>query len=879
MKHQTPPHWMMKFFRWFCREELCEAVEGDLLALYIERRGRMSAFRASTWYFINVITFIQPFAIRKGRLSPVSNTSSMFINHLKIGFRLMAKRLTYSSINVLGLAIGLSAVILIALYIKDELSYDRFHSKGSDIVRVTYRLETPNATRTGAKLPFPIKEVLKSDYPEVTKVARFYHWGGDTPLLSRGSEKHTEDGLYFAENDVFDVFDFELVSGNRSTLLTDPRSIVLTEKLAAKYFGDQDPIGEVVRYKNEDNLVVTGVLKDVPDNSHITFDALLPIELQRQRWMGWGKYTYDLEKDWNWAAAWVYVQLPSAVDRPVFEEKLQAIADEYINSEEQDGFSLEIQSLFDIHLRSDKSAEPRANGNLTQVYGFGIVAALILFIACINFVNLTSAQANERLKEVGLRKIMGAGKTHLVTQFITEALILVTIASLIALILAIISLPFFNQFMEKSLRISIDDLPFLALLIAIAFGVALLSGLRPSLAVIRINAAQRFNLMKSKQRFSKSMVIAQFIVCNLLFTGILVVKSQLDFLQNKDLGFDKELVLILRHGKNLSFDQEAVFVNELAAIPAVQRMHRGYTAGTKGFTNTFKIVGSDDDDTYSLGIKWIGEGFTEMFDLNIIAGRNFNDSIASDLESGILINASTAETLGWSVEESIGQKLSFLPGGASEPQVINVIGVIADANFESLYDPVLPSVFRRTSSSVGGEVSIRLASGQDLLTTLDKIETVWDSVIPEWPFEFTFLDEQIQTQYVKEERLSSAIRYFTILAILIACSGLFGLASFAVQQRTKEIGVRKVLGASISSIFALVSRHFIILIGVSFLLSIPMGYLLFTRWLDDFAYRIEIGPGVFLIAGITSMIMVIIAVGSQSLQAANRDPVETLRYE
>lgn len=884
MNEQLPPIWIRKFFTWFCREELHDTVEDDLITLYSRKRRHMSALKANTWYFFTVLTFLQPFALKQiqnNHLNPID----MFYNNLKIGVRFMKKHITYSAINVLGLAMGLSAVTLISLFIIDELSYDKFHVQGENIVRLTYKLETPNSNRQGAKLPFPTKEVLTSGYPEVIDVVRFYHWSGDTPLLAYGDQKHTEEGIYFSEPDVFKVFDFDLIKGNPTTALANPRSIVITEKMAAKYFGYEDPMGKVMRYKNENDLVVTGVLKDVPENSHITFDFLLPIELQRQRWLEWGQgqSTYDLEKDWNWAATWVYALIHTNTELTTFESELQAIARDHLNTDEQGGFSIEVQPLYDIHLKSDKSAEASANGNLTQLYSFGAIAALILFIACVNFINLSSAQAGKRLNEVGLRKVMGAKKGQLIAQFFAEALLLVSISALLALALAYTSLPYFNNFTAKSLSISLYDQPFFMLLIAIVFGVALLSGLRPSLAAIRVQAIEgignKFGFIQSKQRFNRAMVIVQFVICNLMIIGILVVNNQLDFLQNKDLGFDKEQMLVLRHGRNLSGPQFDAFKNKMAAIPSVQNINRGYVAGTRAYTNTFKIVNDANTDTYSLGIKWIGEGFTDMYGLDVVAGRNFDENSKTDLKSGILVNESAIKALGWSIDESIGNELSFLPGGASQPEKIRVIGVLADANFESLYDPILPSVFRRTESSVGSEVTLKLVDSGNLSNSLDQIEAVWASVIPEWPFEFSFLDDQIESQYIKEERLTSAIQYFTILAIFIACMGLFGLASFDAQQRTKEIGIRKVLGASMRSIFMLISKRFLWLIGLALLLSTPVGYYLFDLWLQDFAYRVEIGPVVFLSAAIISLIITIVAVGGQSLKAASRHPSDTLRYE
>lgn len=873
----------MRFFRWFCRQDLADAVEGDLLELY-ERKVLSGGRLKANWYFIvYTLSFFQPFAFKRQREQYAQlNGFHMFYNNLKIGLRIIKKYKAYAFINILGLAAGLSAFLLMALFVMDELSYDRFHSKSDRIVRVSYELQTPNATRQGAKIPFPIKQVLADNYPEVEAVARFYYWDGDTPLLAYGEQKYTEPGMYFGESSIFSVFDFEMLRGNPETALADPRSIVLTESMATKYFGSEDPVGKTMRYKNEDDLVVTAILKDIPENSHITFDFLLPIELQRQRWMGWGQYTYDLEKDWNWAAAWVYTLLTPGTELNSFEDKLQAIAAEHLNTEDQSGFSLEVQPLADIHLKSDKSAEARANGNITQVLSFAAIAVLILFIACVNFINLTSVQTNQRFKEVGLRKVMGARRKQLVAQFLTEALMTVSLSSLIALGIAFGTLPYFNRFTNKAITFDGQNMLLCLALIAFVLLITIMSSLRPAVLVLRLKAVQglanRFGALRSKQRFSKSMVVGQFMVSNLLVIGILIVNSQLSYLQNKDLGFDKENMVLLKLAKNLSKSQYELFENTLANNPDVRNMNRGYVAGTRAYTNTFKVVGSGSDENYSLGIKWLGTGFLDMFGLEIIAGRDFDESVQTDIKSGILINESAAKALGWEVEESVGKTLSFLPGGASQPDEIRVIGVIADAHFESLYDPVLPSVFRRTESSVGGAVTLSI-SANNRAATLASIEKVWNEVIPQWPFEYEFLDNIIEAQYVKEERLASAVQYFTLLAIFIACLGLFGLASFSVQERTKEIGVRKVLGASIMSIFGMVSKRFVWLVVISFLLSTPLGYFLFDQWLQDFAYRIDIGAGFFLIAGLSSILIAALAVGGQSLRAATVNPVKTLRHE
>lgn len=878
-----PPKWMMRFFRWFCRRDLADAVEGDLLELY-KRKALSKGRRKANWHFIiYTLSFFQPFAFKRQREQYAQlNGFHMFYNNLKMGFRIIRKYKAYAFINILGLAAGLSAFLLMALFVKDELSYDHFHSKGDRIVRVTQRLESPNAVEESAKVPFPVRQVLVDKYPETEEVARFYHWEGDTPLLAYKNQRHSESGIYFADMNILQVFDFELVRGNRETALSDPRSIVLTERVATRYFGSDDPMGKVMRYKNEDDLVVTGILKNIPDNSHIAFDVLLPIELQRQRWLGWGAYEYDLEKDWNQPVAWVYALLAPGTELGEFETKIQAIAEEHLNDEDQSGFSIQVQPLFDIHLKSDKPGEARANGNMTQVWSFGTIGLLILLIGCVNFINLNAVQMNQRLKEVGLRRAIGARKNQLIAQFLTEALGTAWLASLVAVAIAMATLPVFNEFTNKAMSFHGQNLKLCLGLMGFVLLIAVLSSLRPSMLLVRFKEGQVLTngsgAARRKQRFSKVMIIGQFMVSNLLIIGILTVNNQLNYLQNKDLGFEKGNMLVLPLAKNLTNNQFQVLNDRLAANPGVAGLNRGYVAGTRSRTRSFKVMDEGNEAIYSLGLKWVGAGFTEMFNLEMVAGRGFDESRQTNLGSGVLMNAAAARLLGWQPEESIGKSLTFLRGRRRDPEHLRVIGVIADAHFENLYEPVVPSIFKRTTSGVGDQVTINIAE-KNLGQTLASIEAVWDDISPQWPFEYEFLDKTIEAQYVKEERLASAVKYFTIIAIFIACLGLFGLASFSVQERIKEIGVRKVLGASLMSIFGMVSKRFLWLVAISFLLSTPIGYYLFDQWLQDFAYRIDIGVGVFLMAGLASIVIAVLAVGGQSLRAAMVNPVKTLRYE
>ena len=882
---KLPPKWAMRFFRWFCRKDLADAVEGDLLELYQRKAAQYGRWRANLFFTWHALSFFQPFAFKRqheqyAQLNPVH----MFFNALKIGYRFLSKHKTYTTINVLGLAMGISAFVLMGLFVVDELSYDKFHSDGERIVRIGYHMETPSASRKVARLPFPMKAELLNKYPEVEQVARFYHSSFDLAVLAYGDRKYTEADIYFGEPDIFEVFDFDLKRGNPATALSDPRSIVLSQEMANKYFGDEDPIGKVMRYKNEDDLVVTGILEDIPENSHIRFDFLCPIDLQRQRWMGWGQFTYDLELDWNWAGAWVYATLSPGTPLEAFTEKIQAIADEHFNQDNKALFTLVVQPLWDIHLKSDMSNEASTGGNITQVYVFASVAVLILLIACINFINLSTAQATRRTREIGLRKVMGAQRKQLLLQFMAESVMVVLTAVLIAMVLVGLTLPVFNDFTNKSLDFThLGDVTLIPILVLVILLIAVISGGYPAMQITHINPVQGlksgFSSVGSRRRFNKGLVVGQLVVSNLLIIGVLVVKDQLSFIKNKDLGFDKEHVLVIEHGKNISKEQYELFHNGLSANPIVKGVSQGYVAGTRAFTNTFEQVGDDKEQSFVLGIKAISSDFKDVYGLEMARGRNFDKGILSDTDQkNVLINQTAAEALGWELGESIGKQLTYLAGGNTQKDTVTVVGVMKDANFESLYNPVMPSVFRFIDN---GDISIKL-EGTNLLALNESIKSIgatWDEVVPNLPFEYKFLEQEIDKQYVKEERLGKAIQYFGLLAVFIACLGLFGLIAFSTQQRTREIGVRKVLGASARSILTLLTRNFLIMVGISLLISVPVGYYLADLWLRDFTFSVGISPLIFVLAGLLSVLIALLSIGGQSMRAANMNPVKTLRHE
>jgi putative ABC transport system permease protein len=883
---KAPPKWAMRFFRWYCHKDLVDGMEGDMLELYKRRNEEKGTPYANMMFVLNVIRFFQPFAIKqeskfKYRLAKMD----MLFNYLKIAYRNLRKSKVFTAINVFGLAIGISGFVLMMAFVLNEMSFDKFHTKADRIYRLTYTYESNGGTRQIAKVPYPIKPIMLSDYPEVESLVRFYRNSLDVTTVRFEEKNFTEEDILFVDPEVFEIFDFKLEVGNPKTALEQVNSIVMTRAAAFKYFGNEDPMGKIVEYKNGDKLEVTGIMYPIPDNSHIKFDMLVPLELQRQRWMrGGGNNLYDLEQDWKWSGALTYILVKEGASFESFNAKFYDSGKDFFGRDDKTEFTFSGFPLEDIHLYSHMSGEMEINGNVSQVIGFGVIALLILVIACINFINLSTARSAQRAKEVGLRKVMGALKPQLVTQFISESMIISFLATGFGILLVELIMPYFNQFMEKDLSIPYFEHP--AVIPSIVIGsvlIGLLSGLYPAYYLSRFQPSQTLKGSigsdgRGNVRVRRLLVGGQLIISNLLIISILVVQAQLNFLKNKDLGFNKDQVMVLKHGTKID-DVFDLFNARILTVPSVEAANLGYVAGKRAFTQTFKVDGQDIEAGKSMGIKYVSYDFAKMFDLDVVEGRFFSKLMVTDSANAMILNESAVKQFGWTNEQALGKQFSFIGGSDNKTKFEGkIIGVLKDANFESLYQPIKPSVFK---ISQWGDISIKLnvSSGNELRAAIEDIEEVWDEIAPTWPFEYSFLDQELEAQYAKEDRLGRTVKYFTLLAIFIACLGLFGLASFTVQQKTKEIGVRKVLGASIYSILLLISKSYLPLIIISFLVATPLGYLLVNRWLQDFEFRITITPSFFVIAGIISMGIAGLAISSQSLKAATSSPTKTMRYD
>jgi len=763
-------------------------------------------------------------------------------------------------------------------HISQELSYDSMHGKSERIARLVYEAKSETETKGIAKLPFPVKAKLLNAYPQVEKVVRLYSntWLNSFSRIQVGSQAFMEKNFFFTDPEFFEVFDFELIKGNPATALSKTESIVLTESMAHKYFGDADPIGKIIRYQNTVDLEVTGVVNDPPQASHIHFNFLAPVQLQRVIWKVAVNNYYDLEEDWNWSGAWTYLLLKEGTDIALFERQIQSIPAQFMAPGKSRDIRFFTQPLRDIHLHSSLLLEVEPNSSVTQVIGFVGIVFLILIIAIVNFINLSTARATERAKEVGLRKVVGANRYQLIGQFLAEAILVTSISILIAGLLAELLLPLFNTLLATPVSIDFKDWRLLALLAGSAVIIGVVAGAYPALY---LSAQQPVRTIKGliekpstgNLAVRNVLVVLQFSITTFLIISILVIRNQISFMSEKNLGFDKEQIVILTNGNQLRGYES--FRQQLLALGPVRDVYRGYIPGESGMSNTFEVEGRDE--SLSLGLNYVADNFTSMFNLRIMAGRNFKADL-SDTTKSALLNESAVRLLGWTHESAINKKISFIGGSDNKTRYeLQVVGVINDANFQSLHREIRPQVFM---NDTWGNIAMKIDPNQWVSTSKD-VAALWNNFAPDWPFDFVFLSENFASLYANEQRLSNVITFFAIIAICIASMGLIGIVSLTTQYRSREIGIRKVLGATNMSIWFLISRSYLVLLIAAFLLSLPFSYYYSENWLQNFAFRIKLSPILFVIGGALVVLIATISVSWQSLRASRQNPTQLIRQD
>ena len=780
----------------------------------------------------------------------------------------MIRHKTFSLINISGLAIGMACCLLITIFVQDELSYDRFHENADRIYRIA---SEENRRGVIANYPFVfsgIPPILQSDYSEVLDYVRFDP--RENVLISSEDKEFYEERLFYTDASVFDMFTFPLLKGDPKTALKEPYSLVLTQKMADKYFRGVDPVGQTLTVDNEKDYKITGIMENVPRNSHIKFDCLASIATLEAQDPRYGKL-------WAWNC-YTYLLLPKDYSYPDLESKFPDFIRRHRGEKAVEAYTFYLQPLTRIHLHSHLGFEIEANGDIRYVYIFSAIAFFILLIACINFMNLSTARSAKRAKEVGLRKVLGAERSRLIKQFLGESLALSLVALPAAVALIELFLPAFNTLTGKELRIDYfgNSVVFLGL-IGILLFVGILSGTYPAFFLSAFRPAAvlkgRLKTGAGSSLFRKILVVVQFSISIVLIAGTIIITNQLDFIRDKKLGFDKDHVIVIpvmRSGIGHNFE---TFKRELLQSPNVQSVS-GSTS-VPSFVPTRSVFipeGAEEGQRLTLRNVLLDIDFIQTFGMEIKEGRDFSRDFATDAKEAFIVNEAAVQEFGW--ESAVGKKLIDLEGPRG-----SVIGVVKNFHFRSKHQKIEPLVFSLLPSSrYVYLISVKI-NPSNIRDTLSFLKSQWEKFSPEWPFEYFFLDDNYDRLYKSEERLRHVFLTFTFLGIFIACLGLFGLAAFTTEQRTKEIGIRKVLGASVPNILILLSKEFTKWVVLANVIAWPIAYFAMNSWLRNFAYRISIEWWMFILAAVLVLVVALCTVGFQAAKAALANPSDALRYE
>ena len=817
----------------------------------------------------------------------------MIANYFKIIYRNLIRSKTYSLINILGLSVGLSVCLIILEYVNFEKSYDRFHPQSNTIYRVILGSESAGQINWDAANFAPTAPALKNDFPEVVEYVRI------TPeyfgvVLNYHEKVFEEKKVYYADSTFFNFFGYKLLTGNSRTALQEPRSIVLSLTLAEKYFGaksswKESPVGQMILVNNTESYTLTGIMEDTPANSHLKFNALISFTTFIQQ--------NDPTKEWGWNDFYTYIKLNPGVDYAAFEAKLGSFILKYKGKDCEDRMAM--QPIEDIHLQSNVGYELEANGSSQSVYLLSAIALIILIIAWVNYVNLSTARSENRAKEVGIRKVNGATRKEVMAQLLLESFLMNFMAVLVALILVQASLPWVGHLLGKPLQFSLFNNSSFLISIAVLFvSGSFISGIYPAFILstfkpIDIFKSGSHSIARGKSILRQSLVVFQFVVSIGLIMGTIIIYNQLNFVKSRELGFSHEQTLVLNSPRTIKSEIEFLnryrhFKQELARYPEIENVTissslPGKLSNDLDMNGPFKMTGQDDTYNKSFAVFRVDQDFLEVFKIKLAAGSFFsNDRITTDTQligdaadDVIVINRKACELLGYSNPmEIIGKKINF------SGQDKEVIGVVENYHHKSLKNNFEPIVMRnRVANTLYISIGLTGNSSANFSQTINRVNTLWKSVYDGSPFQYSFLNEDVNNQYQEEERFSKVFFIFSAFSILIGCLGLFGLVSYSVMVRMKEIGIRKVLGASIGSIMFLFSKEFFKLIVIAFGLGIPLAIFVFDNWLSNFAYRAPLSAWLFIVPVCMVSLFSFCSVFAQILRAALTNPVDTLKSE
>ena len=794
----------------------------------------------------------------------------MLTNYFKIAVRSLLKDKGYSVLNILGLTIGLTFSFFLLFYINDELSYDRYHEKVDRIYRIGAAIKEPERADKVAVTQFPLAPTLKKEFPEVEQSVHFVRNGNKT-LFKKGDEQFFEEKVFYADSNVFDIFTYKFIAGNAKRALIAPNSLVLTRSVAEKYFQTTDNVVGKSLQGKKDTYNITAIIEDVPQNSHLRFNLLISAT-------SLGK---DFGNNWGNFGFYTYVLLNKNTTPKTFEKKLVPMYEKYMASIFSP-FNVKInylvQPIADIHLRSELNNEPEELGNMSYIYTFSAVALFMILIACINYMNLTTARSARRAKEIGIRKVSGSLQRHLIAQFLTESTV-ITLASLfLSFLLIALLLPVFNNLSGKSFTFGTAFQP-ITLVTILAIVVGLLGGSYPAFYLAKFNplVVLKGNLAKASSNapLRQTLVVLQFTISMVMLISTWVVYDQLDFMKNKDLGYSKDQVLVLnmppieRDGRNEIKLMKSEFLKNPKVLSASSSW---YTPGSSN-QNVSLMAIEGKTGFVNLGVEFYGvdQNYCQTLGIQMIKGRNFTELDRADSLRRMIVNEALVKKMGWG--DALGKKIRF---AGDTINLAEVVGVFKDFHQKSLYNPIEPLIlmYRENNGSVQAKIS-----PDDIPGTLAYLEKAYKRIFPEHSFQYTFLDQDFQSQFEADQKRGQIFTAFSSLTVLIACLGLLGLVAFTTEQRKKEISVRKVMGAETGHIVVLVAKNFVILVGVSCLLAFPIAWYFMNQWLEPFPYRTDIKLFTFLFSAVIVLFITLLTVGFHTIKAALMNPVKALKSE